>query len=164
MKKHIVFPLIFLFALLSLTACTPNSAQDTVSAELGMDVSCGKEVSGMDTHGGFHGDGVSCIVLQFEDEKILEQIKENADWKPFPLDKTVQALVYGVKDETGSIGPFLNDENGNPLVPEIENGYYLLIDRHTDKETDILSRASFNFTVGLYDTDHNTLYCCSLDT
>ena len=94
----------------------------------------------------------------------LDEIKENTEWKPFPLDETVQALVYGVKDETSSIGPFINDGNGNPLVREIQNGYYILIDRQEDQETDILDRPSFNVTVGLYDTDTNTLYCCTLDT
>ena len=53
---------------------------------------------------------------------------------------------------------------GNPLVREIQNGYYILIDRQEDQETDILDRPSFNVTVGLYDTDTNTLYCCTLDT
>ena len=32
------------------------------------------------------------------------------------------------------------------------------------KETDILSCSSSNVTVGLYDNDMNTLYCCMLDT
>ena len=94
----------------------------------------------------------------------MEQIKASAQWGDFPLDGIVKALVYGISDETSSIGPFLNDGNGNPLVPEILNGYYLLIDRHTDKETDILSRRSFNFTLGLYDADTDTLYYCKLDT
>ena len=58
----------------------------------------------------------------------------------------------------------LSDWDWNPLVPDIQNGYYRLIDRHSDRETDILDRYSFNFTVGLYDTDNNTLYFCELDT
>lgn len=110
------------------------------------------------------GDGTSHIILRFSDHAVLEQIKRNSNWKPFPLDKAVQALVYGISDGTSSMGPFLNDGNGNPLVPEIKNGYYLLIDRNTDKETDILNRSSFNFTLGLYDADTNTLHYCQLDT
>lgn len=69
-----------------------------------------------------------------------------------------------MEDGTSKEGPFLADENGEPVVPEIQNGYYLLIDRHSDTKSNILERGSFNFTVGLYDTDNNTLYCCKLDT
>ena len=60
------------------------------------------------------------------------------------LDDTVQKLVYGSSDGTTQIGPMLNDNEGNPIVPEIQNGYYLLIDRQNDAETDILDRYSFN--------------------
>lgn len=163
MRRVVTMVLAALILLGALSACSSKSSKDTVSKELGLDVSAGKEVSNYDTHSG-NGDGTSCIVLSFEDDAVLKEIQANQDWKPFPLDETVQTLVYGVSDETGSTGPFLEDEDGNDLVPGIRNGYYLLIDRHTDKTTDILHRHSFNFTVGLYDTDSNTLYCCDLDT
>jgi len=158
--------LLFILAFL-LTACGSKSTQDTISKALGFDVSRGKEVSNYDTHSG-NGDGASCTAISFDDDTVLEKIKSNAEWKEFPLDETVQALVYGISDEASSMGPFLNDGNGNPLVPEIQNGYYLLIDRQAQpgKATgaDILHRHSFNFTLGLYDVDTNTLYFCELDT
>lgn len=156
--------LIGIIMLITFAACSTRSSQDIVSEKLGVNASAGTELSNSDTHGGFNGDGTSCIVLGFNDDTVLNEIKESSEWKQFPLDETVRALVYGISDETSSIGPFLNDGNGNALVPEIKNGYYLLIDLHTDKETDILSRVSFNFTVGLYDTDTDTLYYCELDT
>lgn len=163
MKRVLSIALIVTILLCSLTACGPKSPEDTVAKELGLDVSAGKVDSDYDTHSG-NGDGTSCIVLSFEDDTVLKEIQASQDWKAFPLDETVQTLVYGVSDENGRTGPFLEDADGNNLVPEIRNGYYLLIDRHTDKETDILQRHSFNFTVGLYDTDNNRLYCCDLDT
>ena len=162
--KKTAFSLAILFFLFAFSACGSKSVQETVSAELGIDASGGKEISATDTHGGFHGDGVSSVALSFSDLSVLDEIKGNAEWKAFPLDDTVQALVYGVNDETSSIGPFINDGTGNPLVREIQNGYYILIDCQKDKETDILERSSFNVTVGLYDTDTNTLYYCTLDT
>ena len=162
--KKIVFALTVLFVLFAFAACSSESVQDTVSAELGIDISGGEELSASDTHSGFHGYGVSSVALSFSDSSVLDEIEGNAEWKPFPLDETVQALVYGVKDETSSIGPFINDGNSNPLVREIQNGYYILIDRQEDQERNILDRPSFNVTVGLYDTDTNTLYCCTLDT
>ena len=30
------------------------------------------------------------------------------------------------------IGPFLTDDSGNPLVPEVQNGYYVLLDRQAE--------------------------------
>lgn len=156
--------LVFVF---SLTACGSQDPQEIVSEALGVDASTGSTMSSMDTHSG-NGDGTSFVVLHFDGDEMMKQIKADAAWQPFPLDETVQTLVYGVSDATSSIGPFLTDEDGKALVPEIANGYYRLIDRQVEEDqatgADTLNRASFNFTVGLYDTDTNTLYCCELDT
>lgn len=156
--------LVFVF---SLAACGSQEPQEIVSEALGVDASTGSTMSSMDTHSG-NGDGTSFVVLHFDGDEMIKQIKADAAWQPFPLDETVQTLVYGVSDATSSIGPFLTDEDGKALVPEIANGYYRLIDRQVEEDqatgADTLNRASFNFTVGLYDTDTNTLYCCELDT
>lgn len=167
MKRILSSTVIFLLSIFMLTACGSKTAQDTVSKELGIDVSSGEEVSNYDTHSG-NGDGISYVVLSFSNDTVIEEIKSNLSWKPFPLDETVETLVYGVSDETSSIGPYFSDGDGNALVPEIQNGYYLLIDRQVENNkasgADILYRPSFNFTLGLYDTDTNTLYFCKLDT
>ncbi|HIX89773.1 MAG TPA: hypothetical protein H9845_02610 [Candidatus Agathobaculum pullicola] len=156
--------LVFVF---SLTACGSKNPQAMVSEALGVDASTGSTMSSMDTHSG-NGDGTAYVELHFDSNEMVKQIQADDAWKPFPLDKTAQTLVYGVSDETSSVGPFLTDEEGKALVPEIANGYYRLIDRQVEQDkatgADILNRASFNFTVGLYDTDTNTLYCCELDT
>lgn len=156
--------LVFVF---SLASCGSQEPQEIVSEALGVDSSTGSTMSSMDTHSG-NGDGISCVVLHFDGNEMIKQIEADDAWQPFPLDETVQTLVYGVSDAENSIGPFLTDEDGKALVPEIKNGYYRLIDRQVEQDTatgaDILNRASFNFTVGLYDTDTNMLYCCELDT
>ena len=151
-----------------LTACGSPTAQDTVSGDLGVDVSSAEVLSQTDDHGGFHGDGMTVIVLDCGDTDIAGQIGGMEGWKPFPLDDTVKALVYGVEDGTAKMGPYLSDEAGEPLVPEIEEGYYRLIDRQAEEGkatgADILHRASFNFTLGLYDAGEDRLYFCKLDT
>ena len=163
--KRIIFSIsALLIVAFLLPACRSQKSQNSISNELDIDVSSGNEISNLDSHGGFHGDGTAYIALSFSDNKVLKQIRESTQWKDFPLDETVKTLIYGISDEAKSIGPFLNDGNGNPLVPEIQNGYYLLVDRHTDKGTDILNRGSFNFTLGLYDADRDILYYCKLDT
>ena len=158
---------IFAVSLFALTACAAGGSQNHISNELGLDISAGEEISRYDTHSG-NGDGVTCIAFRFEDDAVRKEIQGRAEWHAFPLDETVQALAYGVSDEASQTGPFLTDEDGKPLVPEIRNGYYLLIDRQAEKgmieAADILHRHSFNFTLGLYDTDADTLYFCKLDT
>ena len=57
-------------------------------------------------------------------------------------------------------GKKLNIFHINKLKP----GYYILIDRQTETDTDILERPSFNFTAGLYDADTNIMYFGKLDT
>ena len=162
MKKLFIISLVVV-ALLALVSCgSKTTAQDAISKELGLDISGGKEVLNINTYSG--GEGTSCIAVTFDDDTILDAIKNSANWEACPLDETVQTLVYGIENGTSKEGPFLADENGDSMVPEIQNGYYLLIDRHTDTKSNILKRGSFNFTVGLYDIDNNTLYCCKLDT
>ena len=56
---------------------------------------------------------------------------------------------YGISNENESIGPYLTDEDGNSMIPKIENGYYFFKDRQADKDKEILDRYSFNFTVAV---------------
>lgn len=166
-------------AVLVLTACGGRSAReriyDTITEELGLSIQDGQILSAADDHGGFHGDGTAFVQVRFSDSQVLEQIQESGQWKAFPMDETVRALVYGVTKETGTeetgitvyqTGPYLTDDDNNLLVPEIQEGYYRLIDRHSEAEegTDILSRHSLNFTLGIYDTTTNTLYFFQMDT
>ena len=141
-------------------ACGPKSAKDIVSNSLKIDVSAAEEISATDTHGGLHGDGTSYIVLKFSDDSLLGQIQGNERWSALPLNRTAKALAYGISEDGNHIGPYL----GNIELPEITKGYYCLIDRQGEKETDLLERASLNFTLGIYDTDTDTLYFCEVDT
>lgn len=174
MKKNAISLSLAATALLlaGLAACKAKTPQALASEMLNMDLSAGSEVSSYDTHSGIQGDGVSCIVFQFDDNSILEQIQANDAWHPLPVDQTTQILVYGISGKTGEtswqIGPYLTDDSGTPLVPEVRNGYYFLLDRQAEDgkaaASGILNRNSFNFTFGLYDTDTDILYCCELDT
>ena len=100
MRKSLVALMAIIVVLsITLTACKSESGQNIVSKALGIDVSSGNEVSSYDTHSG-NGDGTSCIALSFNDDTVLEKIKNNTEWSAFPLDETVQTLVYGVETET----------------------------------------------------------------
>ena len=148
------------------------SQKDNVSRTLEVDVSGGEVVAQTDTHGGFHGDGTAYLALRFADDALQEQIEASEAWRTFPLDDTVRALVYGIEEEADGtswcVGPYLTDADGEALVPEIEEGYYRLIDHQAEEGkatgADILHRASFHFALGLYDSREDILYFCELDT
>ena len=153
-----------LAAALLLAGCGAKSEEATVAKALGVDTSGASLLSSSDTHGGFLGDGTCCIALSFPDGRLEEQLAADPAWHSLPADETVQALVWGTQDEEGSIGPYLTDTGGAPLVPAVQAGYYRLIDRHSDQTAPLLERGSFNFTVGVYDADARILYYCELDT
>ena len=148
------------------------SQKENVSRTLEVDVSGGEIVAQTDTHGGFHGDGTTYLALRFADDALQEQIEASDVWRAFPLDDTVRALVYGIEGEADGtswcVGPYLTDADGEALVPEIEEGYYRLIDHQAEEGkatgADILHRASFHFALGLYDSREDILYFCELDT
>lgn len=133
-------------------------------------------VKKIDTHGGFHNDGLTYMVLKLEDpgEEYLKAIEQNPDWKRLPLSANLNALLYGeiMKKEGTEVhrGPYITDpESGETCFPPVAKGYYYFEDRHfqsadSKDDTEILGRGSFNLTIALYDTDAHVLYYCRFDT
>jgi len=175
MKKSVLRKIVlFVAVVFMLTLCTACGSMTSVdrseqiSSVLGVDVSAAIAVTTIDSHGGFHGDGTSRVLFQFDDKGCEEQIKNNALWKPLPLTENLTALVYGIRTETTAIGPYI-DIDGAPAIPKIDNGYYFFLDRNyksTDPydDTDVLIRASFNLTIAIYDSDTDILYYSEFDT
>jgi len=165
--------LLILCIMLLLVGCGNKDIRNELSERLEIDVSSGKNVEESDSHGGFHGDGLLVQKISFEDDKVLDEIKDNQKWKAFPLSRNIEALVYGIKEETAESvhisGPYLTDENGEGIIPEIKDGYYYFYDRHSESEDsyneeDVLNRVSFNFTMAVYDSENNVLYYVEFDT
>lgn len=133
---------------------------------LGMNVAKGKLVTDTDTHGGFHGDGVTYQVRQFDEDM---EIPAGEGWHPLPLSQNVKALLYGYTEGNCTIGPFIGGGEGDPFLPMIENGSYFFFDRHSESDdpyddSDLFHRHSFNLTVALYDADTHRLHYVELDT
>lgn len=143
-----------------------------ISRTLGIDLAGGTVLSSEDTHGGFHGDGDTCVKISFDDDSgaaLADTMADNSDWCAFPLSDNLQTVVYGRVDGDAQYGPYLTDDKGASIIPPIEHGYYYFYDRHSESnnpkdDTELLSRASLNFTIALYDTDNNKLYYYELDT
>ncbi len=171
MTKRWILPACLVLAL-GILISSRQTTQKKISKEIGIDVTNAELLSEVDTHGGFHGDGISCVALQL-DAEVAQTISQAPGWKTFPLDQTTKTLLYGVTQKTAEglwkQGPYLRGNDERPLVPRIESGYYLLLDRHSEAKPDqdpaeILQRASLNLTVAVYDDVNGILYVCRLDT
>lgn len=154
------------------SACSSDSETDDISNTLGIDMTDGTVVSSEDTHDGFHGDGDTYTEISFDDDSgaaLADAMANNDDWRAFPLSDNLQAVVYGRVDGDTQYGPYITDDDGASIIPQIEHGYYYFYDRHSESsnpkdDTKLLNRYSMNFTIALYDTDNNELYYYELDT
>ena len=180
MKKNRLFcrsalflSLLLLFALV-FTGCSDQTTEGTSEEILELDLQGCTVATNTDTHGGFHGDGETVVILTWEDSSAVEkQIAQSSVWNSLPLNDDLQSVFYGTTwEEDGmmySRGPLAADEDRTPLFPTVENGYYFFLDRsdgsRNQRSTEGLwNRYSFNFTAALYDADRGALYYYALDT
>ena len=169
-RRYYIWVIVFSFSwILLLTGCQRQNSLKDISDILDIDVSSGHQISHYDTHGGVHGDGTTCTVLTFADRTVRNEIEKNNSWQPLPLSTNLATAVYGTATEERSIGPYISDHQGDPLIPVIQNGYYSFWDRHEESthhkdDSQFLERASYNITVAIYDVDTDTLYYLELDT
>ena len=133
----------------------------TVSDLIGIDITDSYIVQATDTHGGFHGDGETAVkfVLRNAAAANLEQMTANkAGWHDLPMPDEVQKLCN-----------LFIDDKGNPLISSVPEGLYYFYDRH-DQSTepydyrDVHGRASYNFTLIIYNKRAQMLYYLELDT
>ena len=154
---------VFLACLL-LTGCGKNSRASR-AMEIADDLGIRESVllTLEDSHGGFHGDGDTFVVLK------APGFQPGEDWQEFPLPENLSIALWGGTAGQTQWGSLLTDDSGEPLMPEVENGYYWFRDRHSKStdETDpsaLLTRSSFNFTLAVYDADSEKVYCFEKDT
>ena len=157
--------------MLCMVGCSKSgSITKEISENIGVDLGNVEYVARIDTHSGFHGDGSTIISMQLPSESVLEQIQNNANWNSLPLTENLTTVLYGITEGNSTIGPYITvDDTRNPAVPEITNGYYFFLDRHSQStdphdDTNVLSRASFNLTIAIYDCDTEMLYYLEFDT
>lgn len=161
MKKFFLF----LSIILLLTACAQPDPLTEISAELDVDLSAGTIVVSSDSHGGIHGDGMTAIQIVIPDLKL----PESPNWHPLPLSAHLSRAFFGHSADGWTYGALLTDETGTPLLPQIENGCWFFLDRHSQStdpadDTDLHSRSSWNFTAAVYDYDTGTLHFFRFDT
>lgn len=118
--------------------------------------------SDKDTHGGFLGDGdyfakLSCSKLNYDN------LSNN--WKLLPLTDSLNQIMNMKQCRDGGC----RDVYEKYSIPNIQNGYYYFVDRHSDSndkydDSIINNRSSYNFTLALLDKDVNIIYYYRLDT
>jgi len=67
--------------LLIMTACSSNETEEII----GLNISGGNIVTASDTHGGFHGDGISYTAVSFEDDSALALVQLPFELSPVPI-------------------------------------------------------------------------------
>lgn len=118
-----------------------------------------------DTHGGFVGDGAYYLILDCSDN-TEDALSIVADWNELPLSENLNLIMYGGEKDDVTYGYDLSEK---AHMPVIENGYYYFEDRHSEAkdvsdDSELFSRASFNFSLAVYDSDTNRLYYFEFDT
>ncbi len=164
-KKRFYLTLPLIISLLLFFSCAANfnpRNADYVAEELGITISNAEEITNIENHGGFHGDGQTYIVLQFSDDSLIKQIEKSEEWLPFPMSDVASEIAYGKENGYASFFPRGDDDNS--VLPKIQNGYYLLRDRQENVPEDILNRYSVNFTMAICDADTNLLYFLEMAT
>ena len=118
-----------------------------------------------DTHGGFHGDGMYFLELDCSDEKenALELV---SGWKKVPFSQNIEIMLYGGDSDRVV---YKSEIAAEAKIPRIENGYYYFCDRHSEStassdDMNLFSRASYNFTIVIYDADNHRMYYLKYDT
>lgn len=172
MRKACLCVWMTLFIALVTTACSSVDPIKKIAETLGVDLSSGIVLQNVDSHDGFHGDGDTYMIIDFSEDEgktFMKELENSTGWSRLPLTDNLKTIMYGTKSESKRVGPYVTNDNGDPYFPVVKNGYYFFLDRHSERKNikddlNILNRASYNFTIAIYDLDHQILYYYELDT
>ena len=145
MKKILIAAAALLLAL-GMFACGSGGRYNRIAEELGLDLGSAVIEVEKDTHAGFHNDGL--LRMQFS----TDVFNPGETWQPLPMDEEAEPLFYGVHDDISA------------FMPQVQEGWYFVLDRGDPSDGPILDRPSYNFTLALYDAEAKQLYYCALDT
>lgn len=168
MKKYSLITCV-LIILLIIAGCSVKSNQAYVAEQINIDMPDILSIEHTDDHGGFHGDGKRFDRIEFDNNNglnIISQIENSDRWNKMPLTENLSLIMYGGIKNNVEYAYRFAEKLG---IPEIKNGYWYFIDRHsksTNPESDLelFDRYSFNFSISMYDADNNILYYFEFDT
>lgn len=116
------------------------------------------------------GDGEDYDVYRFNDEeieKMVSKIEDMGTWKACPVDVSTSELIekwrYFMEDEPTAVA-LIKDAHLDEFIPDIDNGYYLVLDRSDGQSEESKSKYGLrNYSIFLLDIDENTLYYIGSD-
>lgn len=149
-----------------------GKAENVLPYALGVTLTDSTVAEHWDDHGAMSdGTGYWRVELSQKDAAALEkQAQTGEGWHPLPVNEDVETLLYGWEWQEGSelfsAGPYLTGKDGNPLLPQVEDGYWFFYDDQTKsyETAGVLDRYSYNFIAAVYDKVAGVLYCGELDT
>ena len=150
----------FLFLLLICFLLSGCSSKGTIETILDQDLPGCKMIQEIDNHGGFLGDGILFSKLDCSKANI-----DFSNWKEFPLSDNIKEVYDMDVCDTSGCG-VASLRYG---IPDIEEGYYYFYDRHYESkdrfdDIDLNTRASYNFSLIMFDKKNNMMYYYELDT
>ena len=146
--------LLLILPLLLLASCAASPVKEA-SQVLNLNLPAGDVLADIDTHGGFHGDGESCLILAFTPENgetLAAELAGRTDWQALPLDNLPATVME-------SIIPLLEDDGLDYTVPA--QGWYWYQDRSPAGHN---REFPLNCTVAVYDPQNSQLAYFELDT
>ena len=146
--------LLLILPLLLLASCAASPVKEA-SQVLNLNLPAGDVLADIDTHGGFHGDGESCLILAFTPENgetLAAELAGRTDWQALPLDNLPATVME-------SIIPLLEDDGLDYTVPA--QGWYWYLDRSPAGHN---REFPLNCTIAVYDPQNSQLAYFELDT
>lgn len=155
MKKIFCFLLSILLCLW-LTGCTVSSPVSSFQAICHTLVDLGNVTRHIDTHGGFHGDGIEYTCVSYNAQtkrKIKTMLSNDARFSPLPMENTLlESCESSIYEET------------IPLPSSCaQSGQYAYLDR-SPKDDDLATSYVLNFTLIIYNDATNTLHVWRADS
>lgn len=150
--------LLFISLVIFCHSCSaPLNPYAEVEAEFDTYAEQGTMVTNIDTHGGFLGDGDAFVKVEYDAEagrEIQKKLSNDEDWGSLPLTDDLKRVAGCCRYE---------------FPRSRENGYYYFYDRSRESEnpkdaSPVMHRYSYNFTLGIYDSEENALYWFEFDT
>lgn len=138
-----------------------------ISKDLGIKVPNTLSFQYEDTHGGFHGDGITLAKANLKNRDVEIIIKKSKSvWMKTPISDKVELELYG-----GTKGE-MNRESDlakSLEMPKIEDGYWIFLDRFGGKKVfnkgeNLFPRASGNYSLGVIDSKENIFYYIKFDS
>lgn len=153
MKKIILLLMIIIIC----SAC--SNRKENIAKKIEIDLENCSVIKEKDTHGGFLGDGdyfakIECSKLELSDH-----------WNDLPFSENIQKLLKLESCDNTSCQTVLERYQ----IPKIENGSYFFLDRHSSStnpydDSLVHTRASYNYSLAIYDKNSKTIYYYELDT